>query len=78
MAQSSEIDRAVQKLDAHGWNKEGRVTLESRIRVILMTSRTREKVLELSLSHENDGLQERVEYVFSLPDTCLEKMFRSE
>lgn len=29
-----------------------------------MTSSTSERILELSFSHENDCLQERIEYVF--------------
>ncbi|RAL12420.1 putative chromatin structure remodeling complex protein RSC3 [Aspergillus homomorphus CBS 101889] len=69
-------DAAIQCLDAAGWNVEGRLDKGARARGCLISSLFRESVLEVSLSHELDGLEERVlevcrksdEYRLSLPE----------
>lgn len=58
-------EAALQHLDAAGWNKDGRLDKGARARGVLIASLLRESVLEVSLSHELDGLEERVLYVSS-------------
>lgn len=47
----------------NGWNKEGIASKGGFARAILITSITREKVLELSLCRRADDLAQKVEYV---------------
>ncbi|RAH86862.1 hypothetical protein BO86DRAFT_351993 [Aspergillus japonicus CBS 114.51] len=53
-------EAALQQLDAAGWNKDGRLDKGARGRGVLIVSLFRESVLEVSLSHELDGLENRV------------------
>ncbi|PYH45965.1 putative chromatin structure remodeling complex protein RSC3 [Aspergillus saccharolyticus JOP 1030-1] len=53
-------EAALQRLDATGWNIDGRLDKGSRVRGSLIASLFRESVLEVSLSHELDGLEQRV------------------
>ncbi|KAH8690592.1 hypothetical protein BGW36DRAFT_259553, partial [Talaromyces proteolyticus] len=56
-----EIEMALQNIDSNGWNKQGKLTSEVKLRIAVLTSLTRESILELSLSHHIDGLQSRVD-----------------
>ncbi|KAJ5262484.1 hypothetical protein N7524_007789 [Penicillium chrysogenum] len=57
----SEGERALQNLDANGWNTEGNLTVGVRLRVVLLTSLLRESILELSLSPTTQHIPARVE-----------------
>lgn len=59
----SEGERALQNLDANGWNTEGNFTVGVRLRVVLLTSLLRESILELSLSPTTQHIPARVESV---------------
>ncbi|PYI18658.1 hypothetical protein BO99DRAFT_423041 [Aspergillus violaceofuscus CBS 115571] len=69
-------EAALQRLDAAGWNIDGRIDKGVRGRGALIVSLFRESVLEVSLSHELGGLEERVlevcrrldEYYSALPE----------
>ncbi|OJK01999.1 hypothetical protein ASPACDRAFT_24719 [Aspergillus aculeatus ATCC 16872] len=54
-------ETALLKLDADGWNTEGRFTVGVKLRVVLMTSLLRESTLELSLSPGIRNLTAKVE-----------------
>ncbi|RAH75009.1 putative chromatin structure remodeling complex protein RSC3 [Aspergillus aculeatinus CBS 121060] len=60
VAEPAVREAALQHLDAAGWNKDGRLDKGARARGVLIASLLRESVLEVSLSHELDGLEERV------------------
>lgn len=59
----SEGEKALQNLDANGWNTEGNLTVGVRLRVVLLTSLLRENILELSLSPTTQDIILRVEFV---------------
>ncbi|KAJ5955508.1 hypothetical protein N7501_009787 [Penicillium viridicatum] len=59
----SEGEKALQNLDANGWNTEGNLTVGVRLRVVLLTSLLRENILELSLSPTTQDIIPRVEFV---------------
>lgn len=63
-ASPEEIDQALLKLDANGWNTRGEATHEVKLRIALMTSLIRENVLELSMCVSTSDLEAKVEYVF--------------
>jgi chromatin structure-remodeling complex subunit RSC3/30 len=56
-------ERALQNLDANGWNTEGNLTIGVRLRVVLLTSLLRESILELSLSPTTQHIAAKVEFV---------------
>lgn len=62
-ASPEEINLALQKLDANGWNTRGEATHEVKLRIALMTSLIRENVLELSICVSTSDLAAKVEYV---------------
>lgn len=59
----SEDEKALQNLDANGWNTEGNLTVGVRLRIVLLTSLLRENILELSLSPTIQHILSRVEFV---------------
>lgn len=58
-------DAAIAKLDQDGWNTGGHLNKGSGVRGFLLISIGREKIMELYLSNQTDGLMERVESVSS-------------
>ncbi|PWY88198.1 chromatin structure remodeling complex protein RSC3 [Aspergillus heteromorphus CBS 117.55] len=61
-------DRAIQRLDAAGWNRDGHSNKGARARGVLIATIHQENVLEVSLSNQLDGLEERIETVFRKSD----------
>ncbi|PYI04630.1 chromatin structure remodeling complex protein RSC3 [Aspergillus sclerotiicarbonarius CBS 121057] len=54
-------DAALQRLDSTGWNIDGRLDKGARARGSLIASIDQENALEVSLSNQLDGLEERVQ-----------------
>lgn len=63
-ASPGEVDLALQKLDANGWNTSGEHTHEVKLRIALLTSLIRENILELSMCSPTNDLEVKIEYVF--------------
>ncbi|KAJ6172709.1 Transcription factor [Penicillium chermesinum] len=61
VAEPSMRDAAIETLDEHGWNSNGYLDRGASVRVFLLTSISRERVLELSLDNRTEGFAERVE-----------------
>lgn len=61
IAEPSVRDAAIAKLDSDGWNQFESLEKGSGVRAFLFMSIGRERVLELSLDSQIDGLAERVE-----------------
>ncbi|EAW12286.1 putative chromatin structure remodeling complex protein RSC3 [Aspergillus clavatus NRRL 1] len=55
--------QALAKLDARGWNKEEKLSKGARGRCVLLSSFIREEILELSLTHPIDDLDQQAEAV---------------
>jgi chromatin structure-remodeling complex subunit RSC3/30 len=69
-ASPEEIDLALQKLDANGWNTCGEPSHEVKLRIAVLTSLIRENTLELSMCNSTSDLEAKVEYViFSVRKT---------
>ncbi|PYH99847.1 chromatin structure remodeling complex protein RSC3 [Aspergillus ellipticus CBS 707.79] len=61
-------DMAMQRLDSNGWNIDGSLNKGARARGNLIVNINRENVLEVSLSHRNDRLEERIQAVCKTAD----------
>ena len=57
----SDLQEALSKFDADGWNLEGRVDRNSWLRVSIICCKFREEILEISLGSSNAGLYDRVQ-----------------
>ncbi|RAL14251.1 uncharacterized protein BO97DRAFT_469130 [Aspergillus homomorphus CBS 101889] len=57
----NEREKALLKLDVNGWNTEEKLTVGVRLRVVLLTSLLRGRILELSLSPRGQPISARVE-----------------
>ncbi|RAK98482.1 putative chromatin structure remodeling complex protein RSC3 [Aspergillus ibericus CBS 121593] len=61
VAEPEARDAALQRLDSAGWNLDGRLDKGAKARGCLMASIDQENVLEVSLSNQLEGLEERVQ-----------------
>ena len=61
VAEPDARDAAIQRLDSAGWNIDGRLDKGVRARASLIASIDQENVLEVSLSNQLDGLEEKVQ-----------------
>ena len=57
----SDLQEALDKLDANGWNTEGRVGRTTWLRTSILCCRFREEILDLSLGSSTFGLYERAQ-----------------